>query len=129
MPAPVGYTYASSVIVSANTAVLSAIDAGAGAGKVVFLDDTDAVLGTVTLNDPGGTVDSDTGQLTLSPAGTGAGSADGNCTYAEIRDSNDNVVVALPAQAGDSAVSGYVVINSLSIANGATITLVSATIG
>lgn len=129
MPAPAQATYSAAALIDAHEALLALIDAGASAAKVKLRDNADVLLGTVTLTDPAGSVNQTTGQLTLTPSGTGTAAADGTCTYGEITDSDDNVILSLPAEAGTSPVSGKIVINTLSIVTGAVITLVSATIG
>lgn len=129
MPAPATATYAAATIVSAHTEVLSDIDAGAGAGKIRLFDDSDTLLCEITLTEPAGTVNGTTGALTLTPDGAGTAVATGTCTYGAITDSNNNAVVTIPAEAGGSAVSGKIVINSLSINSGAEVTVSSAVIG
>jgi len=129
MPAPSEVTYAAATIVSAHTEVLADIDAGASAGVLRFYDDTDAELGFVLLTDPAGAVNGTTGQLTITPASAGSVTADGTCTYATITDSDANVVVSIPVQAGVSAVDGFVVVNTTEFVTGASVTLISCTIG
>lgn len=129
MPAPANATYAVDVIEAAHQAFLNLIDGGAAAGTVKLRDNSDVLLGTITLTDPAGTINGTTGQLTLTPSGTASAVATGTCTYGQICDSDDVVLLELPAQAGTSPVSGQIVINSLSIVTGAVITMVSATVG
>lgn len=129
MPAPATYEYAAATIITAHTAVLDDIDAGLSNGEIRLYDESDTLLCTVDLDDPGGTVNGTTGQLTLSIPADGTAVADGTCSYGTITDSDGNVVVTLPASAGSSAVSGEIVINSLSILTGASVSVTSATIG
>lgn len=129
MPAPAQATYSAAAKIDAHEAFLALIDAGAAAGKIKIRDNSDVLLGTITLTDPAGTVNGTTGQLTLTAAAAPTAVADGTAAYAEITDSDDTVHLSLPAEAGTSPVSGKVVINTLTIVTGATITLVSATIG
>ena len=129
MPAPTSATYDSSIIVTAHTAVLAAIDAGSGPGKFRFYDDTDALLGEVLLQDPAGTVNGTTGTLTLLIDVAQTVSADGTCTYADITDSDNNVIVSIPVEEGDTAVSGKVVVNSVAFVTGASLDVLSASIG
>jgi len=129
MPAPSEVTYASAVIVAAHTEVLTAIDAGATAGVLRFYDDTDTELGAVLLTDPAGTVNGATGQLTITPDSAGSVTADGTCTYATITDSDATLIVSVPVQAGASPVDGYVVVNTTDFVSGASITVLSCTIG
>jgi hypothetical protein len=129
MPAPSSVTYAASIIVSAHTAVLNAIDAGSSVGKFRFYDDTDNLLGEVLLDDPAGTVNGTTGTLTLSIDVPQTVSDDGTCTYADITDSDNNVIVSIPVEEGDTAVSGKIVVNTVSFVTGASLDVLSASIG
>lgn len=130
MPAPSSTTYSAAAKTAAQTALLGLIDGGSGAGKVKFYTSADALLGTQTLTDPAGTVNSGTGVLSLTPATSSTNaSATGTVAYATITDSADTVIVSAPAQAGSTPVTGYVVINTLSFVGGSPFSLVSATIG
>lgn len=130
MPAPAQYTYAAATLVAGHTAVLGEIDAGSGAGKIRLRDDSDVLLAEIPLTDPAGTVNGSTGQLTLTASGPDTSAdATGTCTYGEICDSDNTVVVSLPASQGSSAVSGEIVISNTSIVSGAEVSLVSAVIG
>jgi hypothetical protein len=129
MPAPSSVTYAASIIVSAHTAVLNAIDAGSSVGKFRFYDDTDNLLGEVLLDDPAGTVNGTTGTLTLSIDVPQTVTDDGTCTYADITDSDNNVIVSIPVEEGDTAVSGKIVVNTVSFVTGASLDVLSASIG
>ena len=130
MPAPAAFEYSVDALEAAHQAVLDLIDAGTGAGKVILFSEADAVLAQIPLNDPAGTINVTTGQLTITASGPDpSADATGTCTYAAITDSDDTVVLSLPAATGTSPVSGQVVVNSLSIVAGAEVTLVSATIG
>lgn len=130
MPAPGSYTYSAAALVAAHTSFRDLIDSGSGAGFIRIRTSADLLLGQIPLTDPCGTVNGTTGQLTLTASGTDP-SADQNGTaaYGEICDSDGDVHLALPAEAGTSPVSGKIVLNSLSITAGNPIELVSATIG
>jgi hypothetical protein len=129
MPAPSSVTYAASIIVSAHTAVLNAIDAGSSVGKFRFYDDADNLLGEVLLDDPAGTVNGTTGTLTLSIDVPQTVTDDGTCTYADITDSDNNVIVSIPVEEGDTAVSGKIVVNTVAFVTGASLDVLSASIG
>jgi hypothetical protein len=84
----------------------------------------------VPLADPCGTVNGTTGQLTFSIAGPDTSAdASGTAAYGEFCDSDGVVHLSLPAQAGSSAVSGKLVINTLAIVAGGPVGVASATIG
>src|SRR5574337_220546 len=129
MPAPPSATYSVAARVAAHTAFLGLIDAGSGPGKIKIRNSADALLVSIPLSDPGGSVNGSTGQLTLSiPAAVNA-SATGTAAYGEITDSDDTVLLSLPAQQGTAAVSGKIVLNSLSLALGSPVQILGATIG
>lgn len=130
MPAPASATYSAAAKVAANTSFRDLVDSGTGAGTVKVRNSSDTLLGTCTLSDPCGTVNGTTGQLTFS-AVTGDTSADagGTAAYVEICDSDGDVHLSLPAQAGSSAVSGKAVFNTLTIVAGGPIDILSIVIG
>lgn len=130
MAVPSVYTYSAAALVAAHTAFRDLIDSGTGAGFVRIRDSADALLAQVPLSDPCGTVNGTTGQLTFSIAGPDTSAdASGTAAYAEFCDSDGDVHLALPAQQGTTAVSGKIVLNTLSIIAGGTVTIISATIG
>ena len=129
MAAPAEATYSASAKSAAHTAFRDLIDAGASAGYVTIRSAADVLLATVPLSDPCGSVDG-SGTLTFSIAGPDSSAdADGTAAYAEFCDSDANVHLSLPAVAGGVAVSGYIVLNTLTIVTGGSVSIVSATIG
>jgi len=130
MPAPAQATYSAAALVAAHTSFRDTIDSGSAAGFIRIRSSTDVLLAQVPLSDPCGTVNGTTGQLTLSIAGPDS-SADntGTAAYGEVCDSDGDVHLALPAEAGSSPVAGKLVLNTLAITAGGTVTIVSATIG
>lgn len=130
MSAPSTETFAAAAKVAAQTSLRDLIDGGSGAGKLKIRDASDVLLWTGTLADPCGTVDSGTGQLTITlPTSTVNASATGTAAYGEITDSADTVLWQAPTQAGSAPVSGKVVINTLSLVIGSPATVVSITFG
>jgi len=87
------------------------------------------LLKTIPLNDPAGTINATSGQLTIAAPAPVAVATSGNCTYGAITDSNDTVIVSIPAQAGSVAVTGQIVLSTTSLVAGANIELVACTIG
>lgn len=130
MPAPVSATYSAAAKVAANTSFRDLLDSGTGAGLVKVRDSSDVLLGTCTLSDPCGSVDGGTGLLTFSSV-TGDASADasGTAAYVELCDSDGDVHLSLPTQAGTVAVSGKAVLNTLTIVSGGPIEILSITVG
>ena len=130
MAAPTVATYSAAALVAANTSFKDLIDAGAGAGSIKIRDAADVLLAQIPLTDPCGTVNGATGQLTITPSGRDeSADATGTAAYGEFCDSAGLVHLSLPAQAGSAAVSGKIVINSLSIVAGGPVEALSATVG
>ena len=130
MAVPSSATYSTATLVAAQTSFKNLIDAGSGAGSIKIRDASDVLLAQVPLADPCGTVNGTTGQLTFSIAGPDTSAdASGTAAYGEFCDSDGLVHLSLPAQAGASAVSGKLVINTLSIVAGGPVGIASATIG
>ena len=130
MAVPTVATYSAAALVAAHTAFKDLIDAGAGAGSIKIRDAADVLLAQIPLTDPCGTVNGTTGQFTITPSGRDeSADATGTAAYAEFCDSNGLVHLSLPAQAGSAAVSGKIVINSLSIVAGGPVEVLSATVG
>lgn len=130
MPAPGSATYSAAAKVAAHTAFRDLIDSGAGAGTIKVRDASDVLLATIPLSDPCGSVNGTTGQLTFSIAGRDeSADANGTAAYAEFCDSDGDVHLALPAEAGTAPVSGKIVFNSLSIVAGGPVEVLSATVG
>jgi hypothetical protein len=130
MPAPVSATYSAAALVAATTAFRDLIDAGVGAGLIRVRSSTDVLLAEIPLQDPCGTVNGTTGRLTLLTDGRDEeAAADGVAAYAEVCDSAGLVHLALPAQVGASAVSGFVVLNTTTIVLGGPVEIISATVG
>ena len=84
--------YVTAVKNTRMTAVLNAIDAGSGAGKInIYTSAYGTLLVSIALADPSGTVSS--GALTLSGMPkTAIASGSGNAAIARILDSDNNVV-------------------------------------
>ena len=129
MPAPTVATYSAAALVAAQTSLRNLIDAGSGPGKLRIRTSADALLGETILTDPCGTVSNTTGQLTLTVATNIAAASAGTAAYGEFVDSANVVHLSLPCEVGTAAVSGKLVLNSLVIAAGGPIDVLSAVIG
>ena len=130
MAVPSVATYSAAALVAAHTSFKTLIDAGSGAGSIKIRDSADVLLAQVPLSDPCGSVNGTTGQLTFSIAGPDTSAdATGTAAYGEFCDSDGLVHLSLPAQAGGVAVSGKLVLNTLSIVAGGPVAIISATIG
>ena len=117
--------YVTAVKNTRMTAVLNAIDAGSGAGKInIYTPAYGTLLVSIALADPSGTVSS--GALTLSGMPkTAIASGSGNAAIARILDS-DNNVVAEGLTVGLSA--SDIIIDNINIASGQTVNITAGTI-
>jgi len=130
MPAPTTATYSAAALVAAHTAFKNLLDAGSAAGSIKIRDASDVLLAQIPLTDPCGSVNGTTGQLTITPSARDeSANATGTAAYGEFCDSDGLVHLSLPAQAGSTAVSGKIVINSLSILAAGPVEVLSATVG
>ena len=101
-----------------------------GAGSIKIRDSADVLLAEIPLTDPCGTVNGTTGQLTITVSGRDeSADASGTAAYGEFCNSDGTVYLSLPAQAGTVAVAGELVMNTLSVAAGGPVEVLSATIG
>jgi len=129
MPAPSSATYSVAALEAAHQAFADLIDAGVDAGFIRIRTASDALLAEIPLSDPCGTVSAVTGRLTFSIAGTDTALIDGAAAYGEFVSAPGAVHLSLPAAEGASAVSGYIVLNTLVFATGAEVSIISAVIG
>lgn len=128
MAVPSVATYSAAALIAAHTSFRDLIDSGSAAGFVRIRDSADTLLSQVPLNDPCGSVHGTTGQLTFSFSGSGTASS-GTAAYGEFCSSDGAVHLALPCEAGTSAVSGKLVLNSLTLVAGVAVEVISATVG
>lgn len=130
MTIPTVATYSAATLIGAHTFFRDLIDAGTGAGSIKIRDAADVLLAQIPLTDPCGTVNGTTGQLTITPSGRDeSADASGTAAYGEFCDSDGVVHLSLPAQVGGVAVSGKIVINTLTIVAGAPVEVVSVLVG
>jgi hypothetical protein len=130
MPAPSSPVYSADVLVAAHTAFRDFIDSGSGAGFVRIRSAADVLLAQVPLDDPSGSVNGTTGQLTFSFSGPDTSAdATGTAAYAEFCDSDGTVYLSIPAVQGTAPVSGFLVMNTLSILSGGPVEILTATVG
>jgi hypothetical protein len=129
MPAPAQATFSAESLIAAHTALLNLIDTGT-AGSIKIYDNSDVLLAQITLDDPAGTVNGTTGQLTITMDGRDeSANSSGTAAYATICESDGTVHLSLPAQAGASPVSGKIVLNTLTIVSGLPVEILTVTIG
>ena len=110
---------------AATDAIVDLVDGGAGAGKLVLKTAADAVVATLTLNDPAfGAADADgTATLDVDPAVTVAASGTGVVTKFDIVNSDDTVIFS--GTVGESAAD--LVLDNNDVNSGQTITITSFT--
>lgn len=124
------YTYSIKAIEDVQTSFRDLLDAEAAAANITIHKADDTLLGTIVLDDPCGTVSGVTGQLTfVIDVDEDAAPAGGEASYARFNDGNGVECLRMDCQAGLSPVSGFFVITSLTIVQGAPIAVISATIG
>ena len=130
MTVPTVATYAAAALVAAHTSFRDLIDSGSGAGFIRIRSGAEVLLAQIPLSDPCGTVNGTTGRLTLSIAGRDeSADATGTAVYAQFCNSDGTVYLELPAETGETAVAGKVVLNTLAIVSGGPVEVLSATIG
>lgn len=116
--------------IGAHTGILSVIDGATDPGRITIHSSTDVLLCTIILDDPGGTVNQSTGQLSLTPAAAYFTiAADGVASYATLRDGNGTALRSANVQQGSSPVSGYCILSATDLYAGRPLALVSWTIG
>jgi len=118
-------TYSNTVKDNRMTQVLNAIDGGAGAGYIEICSAAyAAVLATITLSDPCGTVGTQALTLTMPKSDTNADNT-GTAAIARIKDSTGTIVVSgLTVSTSGADIN----LSSLAITAGDTVTLNSAVI-
>lgn len=118
-------TYSNTVKDNRMTQVLNAIDGGAGAGYIEICSAAyAAVLATITLSDPCGTVGTQALTLTMPKSDTIADNT-GTAAIARIKDSTGTIVVS---ELTVSTSGADINLSSLAITAGDTVTLNSAVI-
>ena len=118
-------TYSDTVKDNRMTQVLNAIDGGAGAGYIEICSAAyAAVLATITLSDPCGTVGTQALTLTMPKSDTNADNT-GTAAIARIKDSTGTIVVSgLTVSTSGADIN----LSSLAITAGDTVTVNSAVI-
>lgn len=118
-------TYSSTIKDNRMTQVLNAIDGGPAAGYIEICSAAYAsVLATITLSDPCGSVGSNILTFTMPKSDTSADNT-GTAAIARIKDSTGTICVS-GLTVGTSSTD--IVLTSLAITAGDTVTLTSATI-
>lgn len=119
-------TYSTSAKSARMTAVVNEIDAGAGAGKLKIRNSSNTILATITLADPSGTVSNGVLTFDFDPdVSDTSADASGTADNAIITDSNDVTVIS-GLTVGTSGTD--IVLDSVSITAGQTVTLTTGTI-
>lgn len=130
MAVPSVATYSVDALVDAHTAFLNLLDADTGPGLCRIRSSADVLLAEITLDNPAGTVNGGTGQLTITFDGRDeSANASGTAAYGELTDASGNVHLAIPAQAGSTPVAGKLVLNTLTIVAGLPVEILTCTIG
>lgn len=124
------YEYSVAALTAAHEAFLDVLDAETGNATIAVRSDAHVLLGVITLNDPAGSVNPATGQLTLTMLSREeSAAATGDIGYIQVRDAEDAVHLTIPAVYGRDPVPGYAVFNTLFVDEGKPIEIDSITIG
>ena len=117
--------------VAVHSAVLDQIDLDGPSGYLEIRDSSNVLLGTVPLTYPAGTVSPGTGRLTITFTATALEAvASGTADYAILKSASGTIVNSdIPCKAGSGPESGYCVLPSVTITEGAPIEGTSFTIG
>lgn len=119
-------TYSTAAKTARMAAVITEIDAGAGAGKLKIRNSANTVLATIILADPCGTASSGVLTFDFDPdVSDTSADATGTADNAIITDSNDVTVIS-GLTVGTSGTD--IVLDSTSITAGQTVTLTTGTI-
>lgn len=126
MPAPTVATYSLASKCAANAAFLALVDVGS---KINVRDDDDVLLATIDLDDPTGDLNESTGRVTFAIAGPATAVATGTAAYCDVVNSDDEILLQVPAFEGTAPISGNLVLITLSVVIGGPVGIVSFTVG
>ena len=124
------YAYSTALWVAAHTAVLAEILEGSGTPKIRIRDSGDVLLAEVVIDTNGSNSKVETsGAITIAIATQeDSAAATGTASYAQILDADGTIHAELDCQQGTSPVSGYCVMNTLSVIEGAPVEVLSVSI-
>jgi hypothetical protein len=130
MPAQFLDVWSPASISAAHQGLLDFLDGESGAGSVTIHRSDDALLATIPLQSPGGSVNGANGQVTLLPDGREENApAAGDANYATLRNSSGTAMRSMECVQGVSPVLNKCVLNTTTIELGGRVELVSAVIG
>lgn len=115
--------------IDANTSLLDLIKAETGTPTIKIKSAAHATLAEVTIDEATSAVNGTTGVLTLEIDAQEDSTTAGTASYAQVCDGAGDPHIEIPCQAGSSPVSGYCVVNTLTILAGQTFDVLSASIG
>ena len=118
-------TYPTGTKTARMQAVITLIDGGSAAGKLIIRDSSNNPLVTITLTDPCATVTDAVLTFDFDPDISGTASASGTAHNAIITDSNDVTIIS-GLTVGTSG--SDIILDSTSISSGQTVTIASGTI-
>ena len=121
--------YSLAAWVAGYTGLLGEVTSGAGTPSVKIFDADNELLATATINAATAAVNGATGTLSLPIlAQEDSAPANGIASYAQIRNGDNEPTVEVPCQEGLTPVAGFCVLNTLSIAMGAPVEVLSVSI-
>ena len=120
-------SYSLAAAVAIRETLRGQIIAGDSDPSIAIYDADDVLLATVTIDPDTSVVDPVTADLSLLIAEQeDSAPASGTASYGQVIDGDGDPVVQLPCAAGSVAVPGYLVVNSLSVAQSAPFEIRSA---
>ncbi|NCC23018.1 MAG: hypothetical protein EOM26_11260 [Alphaproteobacteria bacterium] len=112
--------YSLAAAIAIRETLLSQIVAGAGDPSIAIYSAADVLLASMTIDSSASAVDAETAVLTLViDAQEDSAPATGTASYGRVLDGDGDPVVQLPCAAGSTIVPGAIVINTLSLIEGA----------
>lgn len=129
MAVPTSIEYLPPALVAAHTGLRDYLDEGGDNAYITLYNDSDTALGRIDLGNPCGTVDTDTGVLTLLSPGGDTPWASGTAAYCVLSAATGEPVCRIPVATGVTPKPGYLVINTAVLFTGEPIEIISATLG
>lgn len=123
------YEWLPAALIPAQTALRDRIDLGGLSGRFKVYSEGDALLATLPLSVPAGTINA-AGVLTLTPGAPEANApAGGVAAYATLEAGDSTPLLLLPVIQGTAPEPGFLVISTANIIAGGSVSMLSAQVG
>lgn len=129
MAVPTSIEYLPPALVAAHTGLRDYLDEGGDNAYITLYTALEQPLARIELSNPCGTVDTDTGVLTLLSPGGDTPWVSGTAAYCVLSAATGEPVCRIPVATGVTPQTGYLVINSAVLFTGEPIEIISATLG